>query len=165
MQDWSTITITVVTFVFILVGFLGLIIPIYPGIVIIWLAALMYGFVTGFSTLGIILGVLLTILMIAGSLIDNVLMTTLTHKTGASWWSIILALVAGLVGTLILPPFGGIVAAPLALFLLEWKRRRDRQQAYDAIKGLATGWGLSYAVRLAIGVVMVLLWGLWVWKG
>jgi uncharacterized protein YqgC (DUF456 family) len=148
-----------------LVGFLGLILPIYPGIVIIWLAALGYGIATGFTTAGIFVFVILTLLMIVGSLIDNVLMTAFTHKTGASWWSIILALVAGLIGTFAFPPIGGLIAAPLVLYLLEWSRLRDHEQAFQSLKALVTGWGFSYVARLGIGLVMVLLWGIWVWRG
>lgn len=165
MPEWATTTITIVTFVFILAGFLGLILPIYPGIVIIWLATLGYGIATGFNSVGIIVFVILTLLMVVGSLLDNVLMTAFTHKTGASWWSIILALVAGLIGTLAFPPIGGLIAVPLVLYLLEWRRLRDHQQAFQSLKGLVTGWGLSYVARLGIGLVMVLLWGIWVWRG
>jgi uncharacterized protein YqgC (DUF456 family) len=165
MPEWATTIITIVTSVFILVGFLGLILPIYPGIVIIWLAALGYGIATGFNTIGIIVFVILTLLMVVGSLIDNVLMTALTHKTGASWWSIILALIAGLIGTFAFPPIGGLIAAPLMLYLLEWRRLQDSQQAFQSLKGLVTGWGLSYVARLGIGLVMVMLWGIWVWRG
>jgi uncharacterized protein YqgC (DUF456 family) len=165
MPEWAITTITIVTFVFILAGFLGLILPIYPGIVIIWLATLGYGIATGFNTVGIIIFVILTLLMVVGSLLDNVLMTAFTHKTGASWWSIILALVAGLIGTLAFPPIGGLIAVPLVLYLLEWGRLQDHQQAFQSLKGLVTGWGLSYVARLGIGLVMVLLWGIWVWRG
>ena len=165
MPEWATTTITIVTSVFIFVGFLGLILPIYPGIVIIWLAALGYGIATGFTTAGIFVFVILTLLMIVGSLIDNILMTAFTHKTGASWWSIILALVAGLIGTFAFPPIGGLIAAPLVLYLLEWSRLQDHKQAFQSLKALVTGWGFSYVARLGIGLVMVLLWGIWVWRG
>ena len=165
MPEWATATITIATFIFILVGFLGLILPIYPGIVIIWLAALGYGIATGFTTAGIFVFVILTLLMIVGSLIDNILMTAFTHKTGASWWSIILALVAGLIGTFAFPPIGGLIAAPLVLYLLEWSRLQDHKQAFQSLIALVTGWGFSYIARLGIGLVMVLLWGIWVWRG
>jgi hypothetical protein len=30
---------------------------------------------------------------------------------------------------------------------------------------LTIGWGLSFAARFGLGLVIVLLWVLWVWKG
>jgi uncharacterized protein YqgC (DUF456 family) len=148
-----------------LVGLFGLIIPIFPGILIMWLAALVYGLLTGFGTLGVVLFVILTLLMIAGEVVDNVLMGMGARKGGASWFSIGAAIVAGVLGTIIFPPIGGLIAAPLAVYLLEYQRLRDTQKAWLALRGLLFGWGTSFFVRFGIGLVMMLLWWLWVWKG
>ena len=165
MKPWIEASIFAITQVFILVGLFGLIIPVFPGIVIIWLATLGYGIVAGFNTLGIVLFVLLTLLMLAGVLVDNVLMSVGARKGGASWLSIAAGLVAGALGTLLFPPIGGIIAAPLAVFLLEFQRLRDRDKAFTALRGLATGWGLSFIARFIIGLVMMGVWWLWVWAG
>ncbi len=147
-----------------LVGLFGLIVPIFPGLVVMWLAALGYGVASGFSTLGIVLFVIITILMIAGSLADNVLMGAGARKGGASWLTIGAALVAGVIGTLLLPPFGGLIAAPAAVVLLEYSRLRDWPKAMQALRGLATGWGLSFVVRFILGLFIQVLWWLWVWQ-
>jgi hypothetical protein len=68
-------------------------------------------------------------------------------------------------GTLFFPPFGGIIGAPLVVFALEYRRLRDARQAWETLRGLATGYGLSFLARFGVGVVMMLLWWLWVWKG
>lgn len=148
-----------------LVGLFGLIVPIFPGLVVMWLAALGYGVASGFSTLGIVLFVIISILMVVGSLADNVLMGAGARKGGASWTTIGAALVAGVIGTLLLPPFGGLIAAPAAVVLLEYSRLRDWPKAMQALRGLATGWGLSFVVRFIIGVFIQVLWWLWVWQG
>jgi uncharacterized protein YqgC (DUF456 family) len=165
MPNWLNISIFGLTQLFMLVGLLGLIVPVFPGIVIIWLAALGYGVITGFSGLGIAIFVVLTILMIAGTTIDNVLMGAGARKGGASWLSIGVALIAGVLGTLLWPPIGGIIAAPLSVLLLEYLRTKDLGKSWLALRGLAAGWGLSFIVRFGIGLVMMALWWLWVWKG
>lgn len=144
-----------------LVSLVGLVIPIFPGIVVIWLAALGYGIVTGFGTLGTILFVLLTLLMIAGVTVDNVLMGAGARRGGASWGSIIVGLLAGIVGTFLLPPIGGLIAAPAAVLLIEFWRGRDWDKAWKATRGLALGWGLSFFARFGIGVLMIVLWLVW----
>jgi uncharacterized protein YqgC (DUF456 family) len=166
MADWLILTIFGLTQFFMLVGLFGLVVPIYPGLVVMWLAALGYGIAMGFhSTLGIVILVVLTLLMLVGSFIDNVLMGVGARRGGASWSTILVALLAGVVGTLVFPPFGGIIAAPLAVLLLQFLRLRDLQKAWNALRGLAAGWGLSFVVRLLIGMVMMGLWWIWVWKG
>ena len=69
-----------------LIGLFGLIVPIFPGITVIWLAALLYGIITGFDTLGIVLFVLITIGMLVGISVDNILMGAGARRGGASWW-------------------------------------------------------------------------------
>ena len=148
-----------------LVGLFGLIIPVFPGIVIMWLASLGYGIARGFSTAGIVIFVILTLLMVGGTLVDNVLMGVGARKSGASWLTIGVALAAGVIGTLVFPPFGGIIAAPAAVLLLEFNRVGDWQKAWEALRGLARGWGLSFIARFGIGVVMMVLWWVWAWLG
>jgi uncharacterized protein YqgC (DUF456 family) len=144
-----------------LFGLLGLIIPIFPGNVVMWLAALVYGLVFGFGRLGGIIFTIITILMLVAVAADNVLMGTKAREKGADWGSIILALIAGVVGTMIFPPIGGIIAAPLALYLAELQRRRNADEAMKVVKALLTGWGLAFIVRFGLGVVMFGLWGIW----
>jgi uncharacterized protein YqgC (DUF456 family) len=165
MPAWLDISIFGLTQLFMLVGLFGLVVPVFPGIVIMWLAALGYGVITGFSGLGIAVFAVLTILMIAGTTIDNVLMGAGARKGGASWLSIGVALIAGIAGTLLWPPIGGIIAAPLSVLLIETLRTKDLSKSWLALRGLAAGWGLSFVVRFGIGLVMMLLWWLWVWKG
>jgi len=74
LEGWLDTSITAITLIIMLIGLFGLVIPIFPGIFVIWLAALGYGAVTGFSTLGVVLFVLITLLMVIGIVIDNFLM-------------------------------------------------------------------------------------------
>jgi uncharacterized protein len=161
MSNWLHLSLNVLIYLIMAVGLVGMIIPIYPGVVIIWAAALIHGLITGFATQEIWVLVLLTTLMIAGTLVDNVLMGGKARQAGASWTSIAGALLAGIVGTFAFPPLGGIVAAPTLLFLLEYARLRDSQKAWGVTKGLLTGWGLSFAARFLIGLLMIVVFVLW----
>ncbi len=151
------------TLLIMLVGLFGLIIPLFPGVLVMWLGALLYGLAMGFHTLGIVIFVLITLLAIAGMLVDNLLMGIGARKGGASWVTMAIATVAGLAGTVFFPPFGGLIATPAAVLLLELWRARDLRRALGATGGLAAGWGLSFIARFGIGVVMILLWGVWAW--
>lgn len=163
MAPWLQTTILILIQLAMLVGLFGLLIPIFPGITVIWAAALVYGLVFEFGTWGIGIFVLITLLMIAGLLADNVLMGAGARKGGASWLTIAVALVAGLVGTLLFPPLGGLIAIPVAIFLLEFIRSRNLHQTWLAMRGLIAGWGLAFFTRFGIGLIMIVLWWLWVW--
>jgi hypothetical protein len=143
-------------------GLVGLLFYIIPGLTIIWLAVLVYGIVVGFNVWsGIVFGII-TLLMIGGSLIDNLFMGAQAKKTGASWPSIIVALVAGIAGTFILPPFGGLVFAAVGILVFEWIRKQDLKEGARSAGGILKGCGLAVVTRFGIGALMIGLWAVWV---
>jgi len=152
-----------ITFTIMLAGLLVL--PLLPGLVIIWAAALGYGLAAGFGTLGWIIFAVLTVLMIAGSVIDNILMGRSAHKEGAPWWATMVALLAAIVGSFVIPIpiIGGILAALVTLFGIEWIRRKDWRKALASLKGMAIGWGWAFVIRFIIGLIMIGLWLIWAW--
>ena len=139
------------------------VIPFLPGLVIIWVAALGYGIATKFGILGWIIFAVLTLFMLAGSILDNLLMGTSAHKEGAPWWAILVAMVAAIAGNFALPILGGILAALLALFLIEWLRLNDWKKALNSMKGMLVGWGWAFVFRFIIGMIMIGLWLIWAW--
>ncbi len=163
-MDWLGWTLRIATLVVMLVGLFGLVVPIFPGIVVIWLAALGYGLAAGFGGAGVWVFIVLTVLMVVGATIDNILMARGAHSGGAAWYSIVAALVAGLAGTYFFPPLGGLLAAPLVLLLVEYLRRRDAHAAWKAARGYLWGCGWAFVVRFGLGVVMIALWAaFWAW--
>jgi uncharacterized protein YqgC (DUF456 family) len=142
-----------------------IVIPILPGLVIIWVAALGYGMAAGFGTLGWVMFAISTVLMLGGSLLDSLLMGSSAHKEGAPWWVILLALLGAIVGTFVIPiPIvGGLLAALLVLFVIESIRRKDWKKALNAMRGMLVGCGWAVVFRFIIGMIMIGLWLIWAW--
>lgn len=137
--------------------------PILPGLVIIWAAALGYGALGHFSSPAtIILMVVITLLMVAGSLIDNFFMGASARKTGASWVSITASLLAGVAGSFIWPPLGGILFSLLALFAAEFLRLRNWRKALSSTRSMAIGCGWAVVARFIGGLAMIGLYVAWV---
>lgn len=161
MAPWLDASIFGVTLFFMLIGLLGLVIPLFPGLMVMWVAALIYGVTVGFNTLGIVIFVIITIVAIAASLADNLLLGAGAHNTGAAWWTILIGMLVGLILTLIWPPIGGIIGTPVTILLLEYLRQKNWRKAFDALKGAVVGWSLAFVVRFAMGILMVVLWAAW----
>jgi hypothetical protein len=163
MEIFTSVGLPLITLGVMLFGLAAIVfLPVLPGLVIIWLAALVYGLVTGFSTVGIIISIIITALMIFGSLVDNILMGASASKTGASWWAITLALIAGMAGSFFWPPFGGLIASLVVLFAIEVIRLRNWRKALESTRSMALGCGWAVVARLGLGLVMISLWGIWV---
>jgi len=139
--------------------------PFLPGLVIIWAVTLGYGLSAGFGTLGWVMFALITVLMLAGTVVDNVLMGTQAHKEGAPWWAVLAAMVAAVVGSFVIPipVIGGLLAALLVLFLIEVIRLRNWRRALNSMKGMLVGCGWAFVIRFIIGMVMIGLWMIWAW--
>ena len=152
-----------ITIVMMAVGLL--VIPILPGLVIIWMVALGYGIAAGFGVLGWSMFALITVLMLGGSILDNVLMGAQAHKEGAPWWVVLIAMVSAILGNFIIPipVIGGILAALLVLFLIEWLRLKDARKALSSMRGMLVGCGWAVVFRVIIGLVMIGLWLIWAW--
>jgi uncharacterized protein len=165
MPIWLEASLFAATLFFMLVGLLGLFVPAFPGLTIIWLSALVYGILSGgFDWVAGLLFVLISILWLVGTFGDNVLMGAGARKGGATWFSIILGGIAGILGTVLFPPFGGLLAAPLTVLLFEYLHKRDLRRAFLAVRGLAIGWGLTFFLRFGVGILMILLWLIWAWQ-
>jgi len=161
MPLWLDTTITILIGLTMFVGLFGLVIPIFPGNLVMWVAALIYGFIVGFDLKAVIFLTLITLITIAAMLGDNVLMGAKARDKGASWPSIFLALAAGVVFTFIFPPLGGIIAAPLALFGMEYLRHQDHNKALEVMRALLVGWGWAFLLRFSLGAIVLTLWGIW----
>ena len=155
------------TLFFMLVGLFGLIVPVFPGLTVMWLAALVYALVQSASGLMAwvdwLLFAFITLFMIGGNIVDNIIIASKMRGHEIPWKTIILCYIVGIVVSLFFTPLAGLVASPLALLGLEYLRFRDRKLAFESARVFMIGWGASFAVRFGIGILMVIFWMLWAW--
>jgi uncharacterized protein len=167
LESTAQVLLETLTLFVLLVGLFGLIVPVFPGLTIMWLAALVYmliqnarGLMNGWDWVAF---ALMTILMIAGNIIDNIIIARKMRDKYVPWSSIILSFVAGIVASIFLTPIVGLIASPLSLLALEYIRVRDRRKAFDSTKAYVLSYGWAFLARFTIGLAMVGLWMLWAW--
>ncbi len=167
LQSAIQIALETLTLFALLVGLVGLIVPVFPGLVIMWLGTLVYaliqnaaGQMTGWDWF---IFAIITVLMIIGNIADNLIIARKMRDKYIPWSSILIAFAASIVVSLVLTPLGGLVAAPLALLAAEYRRLQDRDKAIDSTKAYMVGWGWAFGVRFLIGLTMTGLWMLWAW--
>jgi uncharacterized protein YqgC (DUF456 family) len=161
MLSWLNTVFLVVILVGMAIGLLGSIVPFFPGVIIIWLAILGFGLLHGFSLGSGILFGFVTLLMLASTVIDNVLMGASARMRGTSWLALSIGMVSLLIASFFWTPLGGVLAAFVVVFLIELVRLKDWRQAVESIKGMALGCGWTGVARFGIGLVMVGLWVVW----
>jgi hypothetical protein len=163
-MNWPLIFLQAATATVMIISLFGLIIPVYPGLTVIWGASLVYGIIVGFAALGWVswlIFAMITVLMIFGNVIDNIITSKKAYDSGASIWSVLAALIAGVIGAIIWTPIGGLLIAPLALLLAEYFRQRDWRNAFTTAMGWIVGLGWSFIIRFLTGMAMIGLWLIW----
>jgi uncharacterized protein YqgC (DUF456 family) len=163
---WSEVILQTLTLFVLLVGLLGLLIPVFPALVVMWLATLIYALMENsagrMTWIQWMLFGLITILMLFGSVIDNIIIAKKMRGQAIPWSSIGLAFLAGILASIFLTPLVGMLASPLSLFGMEFIRLRDRKLAFTSAKTYMIAWGWSFAAVFGVGVLMLVLWLLWV---
>ncbi len=164
---WAEVLVQALTLFVMLVGLAGLIIPVFPGLVVIWLAALFYALVEHaagrMAWVDWVLFALITLLLLLGSVIDNLIIARRMRGNFIPWRSILTAFAAGMLASLFFTPLIGLVASPLTLFGMEYLRLRNRQRALASARAYVVAWGWSFAAVFATGALMLALWMLWAW--
>jgi len=150
-----------------LVGLIGLAVPVFPGLVIMWLGTLLYALIQSsagkMTTWDWVLFGIITVLMIGGSIVDNIIIARKMRDHYIPWSSILLAFAAGIIASLFFTPLIGLVAAPVGLFVAELRRRQNRDEAWQSTRAYMIGWGWAFGVRFMIGLIITGLWMLWAW--
>ena len=155
-----------------LIGLLGLVVPVFPGLLIMWLATLFYALLENAAGRMVwadwFLFALITVLMIGGNIIDNIIIARKMRGRSIPWFSIIFAYLGGLVGTLLFAPLAtvftpvvGILASIVTLIGAEWLRLRSGRMAFVSARSYMVAWGWSYAAVFGVGLLMIILWVLW----
>ncbi len=167
LEFWLQVMIETITLFVLLAGLAGLLIPVFPGLTVMWLGTLVYAIVQASSGkmnwVDWVLFTLITLLMIGGNIVDNIIIAKHVRDKDVPWSSIIWAFAAGIIVSLFFTPIAGMIASPVGLFLAEWYRLKDKQTAFANTKAWMTGWGWSLAARFGIGVIMIVFWGVWAW--
>jgi uncharacterized protein YqgC (DUF456 family) len=149
MPTWFQIALDTFTLFVLIVGLLGLIVPVFPGLTIMWLGTLVYALIensAGSMTGGDwFLFALITILMIVGNIADNLIIARKMRDKYIPWSSILFAFAVSIIASIFFTPLMGLVAAPVGLFLAEMRRLKDREAAIDSTRTYMIGWGWAFA--------------------
>lgn len=161
MNEPLNTIVLALTLLAMLIGLIGIVLPVIPGTIIIFVAALIYALVEGFQIVGWPTLVVLGLLTIVATTADLWASSVGAKVGGASGWSVLVGLIGGLVGFVVFSLPGAILGAILGVLLTELIRVGDLKQAFKAGGGWALGWVLATVVQLGIGLVMV---AIFVWQ-
>jgi uncharacterized protein YqgC (DUF456 family) len=150
----------IVALVLMFIGLLGVILPLVPGIVLVYLAALLYAVIEGFAKIGPITLAVLTVLAVVGVTADLWVSSLGAKVGGASVWALLGGLVLGWVGLIFFSLPGAILGSVLGVIMVELGRVGDWRKVLKSGGGWLIGWLLSTVVQLSVALIMIAIF-LW----
>lgn len=151
--------------VFILIGVLGTIIPILPGMLLVWLTLLAYAWVTDFNIITPWIFVILTLVALVTGLANIWLPYLGAKKSGASKRAIFLGFIGGIIGTFVMPLIGTVIGYAVGIIIGELIKHRDLRVAIKSSIGGVAGWGIATVIELAGALTILIVFVLVVLSG
>ncbi len=150
------------------VGLIGIALPVLPGILLIWIAGLVYAIVERFATFDPLSFGVFTLLGAFGMASEFLLTQAGAKVGGASTRAMIGGAVGGVVGLIVgffvggigaMP--GGLIGALVGVTLVEYLQHRNLKQAGKAAGGWMAGCLASKLVEFLIALTMI---AIFVWQ-
>ena len=152
--------IITVIFLFAL-GLAGVVLPAIPGLPILWLAVLVYGWATGFQDVTVGVVVLTGIIALVGMTLDFFAGVLGAKTFGASWYGVLGALLGGVFGFTVTGAFGLFIGSFIGAWFGEYLKYERTSSATKA--GFGTIMGIIFGMVLKIIFALVII-GIFVWK-
>jgi uncharacterized protein YqgC (DUF456 family) len=139
------------------VGLLGVLVPVLPGLLLVWGAVAVWSLEESSGTGWVVLG-LVTALLVGGTVVKYVVPGRRLRQAGVPWSSTALGGLLGLVGFFVIPVVGLLIGFVLGIYLAERARLRSHDAARQSTRRALAAAGWSMVIELAAGIAMALVW-------
>lgn len=153
------------------IGFVGVFIPILPGPILIWVGALMWAISDQFLRVGWPTLIVMAVLMAGAWGSELALSSYFTKRGSSSWLTVLGAIIGGIVGGILLSPIipipvfgsvlGAMIGSVLGVIVVELFRWRQLRPALNASGHYLMGCMVGRLVELSFAFLMI---GLFVWQ-
>lgn len=165
MSEILNALLIILAVVFMIIGAIGILVPILPGTLLIWLAVLVYAIVEGFQAIDPVAFTFITLIALITGTADLWLSLLGSKKGGASWQAMLLGVIGSIVGFFLLGSLlpiignliGGIVGYSVGVLIGQYIKNREWKIALKAAAGGIIGWGIATIIQLAGGVFMMII--------
>lgn len=157
-----SIIITVVCALLIVVGVIGVIVPVLPGSLLVAAALLVWALTVQSATGWVIFGTG-AVLVTGGMLASAVLTGRRLKRRKIPNRSILVGLVFAIAGLFLIPVVGLFVGFAAGLLVAEFTRQRDFQAALSSSWAALKATGLGILVECALACLAASVWVIGVW--
>ncbi|MBF6193385.1 DUF456 domain-containing protein [Nocardia beijingensis] len=141
----------------IVVGLAGIVVPILPGVILIFAAIAVWAFLTGGATAWTVFAIS-TVLLVLSGVVKYTWPGRRMKDAGVSNRALLLGAILGVIGFFVIPVVGLFVGFVLGVYLWELQRLRVNRQAWQATVHALKGVGLSMLIELFGALLATGVW-------
>ncbi|MET8150718.1 DUF456 domain-containing protein [Actinoplanes sp. NPDC049668] len=156
LTDTGTV-VTLIAGVAMLTGILGVVIPVLPGLLLCWLAVLLWAILGEVGGGRWVVLALATVVAIGGTVVKYLWPGRRLKSTGVPTSSIFAGGLLGIVGFFVVPVVGLVLGFVLGLWLAE-RVRLGPGQAWPSSRQALAAVGLSLLVEFAAALGIAVIW-------
>lgn len=141
-----------------LIGLAGTILPVLPGLSLIWLAAIGSMVVSGWSAGAWVTAAVVTTLFVGAEIAQYALPARAGRVSGAPRSSLAAGAALGAVGFFVIPVVGFLVGGVAGIYLAERSRLGSHPQAWITTRAVLRNVGIAVVIHVVAGILMVATW-------
>jgi uncharacterized protein YqgC (DUF456 family) len=149
--------ITVVVGLIMFIGLIGIAVPVLPGLLLVWLAVLIWSAdaqtTAGWVTLGIA-----TMLALTGLVVQYIVPSRRLRTAGVTTSSTMAGAGLAAVGFFVLPVIGAFLGFVLGVYLAERIKLGNHAMAWTSTMHALRAIGLSMGIEMATGLTIAATW-------
>lgn len=138
-------------------GIVGILIPVVPGIPLMFVLALLYGIINKFATLTGRELLFLGVIALASFLIDYLSGVLGAKYGGASKKALTYGLIGTIIGFIVIPPFGSLIGLFIGVLVGELIAGRSHEKAIHAAKTSVLGSLAGIGINILLGLIFIIL--------
>ena len=141
----------------ILIGLVGIVVPVLPGLLLVLAAVLLWSWEVS-TPLGWWVFALAAVFYAAGLALQYLVPGRRMRRAGVHTWVLLVAVALGVVGFFVVPVVGGPLGFVLGIYLVEHSRSRDARAAWGSTLTALKAVFLSIGIELLAGLAIATTW-------
>ncbi len=151
-------TATLLGGIAIVLGILGVIVPVLPGLLLCWAGVLVWAIFSDAGAGKWVIVAIATVLAGAGTVIKYTWPGRNLKRTGVPNRTLLAGGLLGLVGFFVIPIVGLVIGFILGVWLAETARLGDSRRAWPSTKEALKAAGLSTLIELGAALAIAFIW-------
>jgi len=141
----------------VLVGLMGIVVPVLPGLILVWAAVALWALALGTTPAWVVLAVV-TLIILTGTVVRYLVPERRLRASGVPWTTTAAGLAAGIVGFFVIPVVGLLIGFVVGVYLAERIRLHSHALAWPSTWTAIKVAGLSALIELVTGVTAATVW-------